>query len=145
MDYPDCLAVERRENFTILAQARHKAHLDVLEALYIKKLSPGLCLQKEFIQALFQSSVSGFEVRVFGWRLFLYVSVSDYIAHERFVFSFVLFKSVLCLVLGCHPAQSLDKCWTKSFETVQQSLSKSEVCQSSCFCLLCITLPPPLS
>ena len=51
-EYPDCLAVERRENFTILAQARHKAHLDVLEALYIKKLSPGLCLQKEFIHVL---------------------------------------------------------------------------------------------
>ena len=38
-----------RSQFTILATARTQTKLDTLESLYIKKLTPDLCKQKEFV------------------------------------------------------------------------------------------------
>ena len=38
--------------FRSLAQARNRPHLDILEALYIAKMSPSLCRQKEHVRAL---------------------------------------------------------------------------------------------
>ena len=40
------------ERFRILAQARSQLQLDLLEALFIKKLAPSLCHQKEFVRVL---------------------------------------------------------------------------------------------
>ena len=39
-------------DFSVLARARSKLHLCVLEALYVKHLSPDLCAQKNFVLAL---------------------------------------------------------------------------------------------
>ena len=39
----DCINENIRWNFSILARAQHWQHLDVLEAIYIKSPSPGLC------------------------------------------------------------------------------------------------------
>ena len=41
-----------RRSFKILAKARHSKHLDVLEALYIRKKSPDLCQQKKQIRVV---------------------------------------------------------------------------------------------
>ena len=38
--------------FRSLAQARNRFHLDILEALYIAKMKPALCRQKEHVRAL---------------------------------------------------------------------------------------------
>ena len=44
---PDCLRSDPKSRFQVLAQARNKAHLDVLEAVYIRHLEPELCQQKD--------------------------------------------------------------------------------------------------
>ena len=53
---PDCRAVglKLRKCFKILARARKRTfgHLDVLEAVFINRLKPSLCLQKENTQHL---------------------------------------------------------------------------------------------
>ena len=41
-----------KERFTVLALARNKSHLDVLEGLLIKHLTPELCAQKEHFRVL---------------------------------------------------------------------------------------------
>ena len=45
--------------FSVIAQARHQEHLDVLEALFIKKLAPSLCCQKQFSRTCFCFSSEG--------------------------------------------------------------------------------------
>ena len=40
------------ERFAVLALARNKSHLDVLEGLFIKHLTPELCAQKEHVRVL---------------------------------------------------------------------------------------------
>ena len=47
---PLCSKPESR--FKILAEARSNSHLDVLETIFIKKLLPVLCAQKEFTRQL---------------------------------------------------------------------------------------------
>ena len=44
---PDCLRSDRRLRFKLLAQARNKVHLDVLEGIYIRHLEPELRQQKD--------------------------------------------------------------------------------------------------
>ena len=41
-----------KDRFTVLALARNKSHLDVLERLFIKHLMPKLCAQKEHVRVL---------------------------------------------------------------------------------------------
>ena len=48
----------RNDGFRILAHARHDLHLEVLEALFIRKLSPTMCAQKKHVRALQLSSLS---------------------------------------------------------------------------------------
>ena len=48
----ECLDKFDRSQVTILATARTQTKLDTLEALYIKKLTPDLCKQKEFVTKL---------------------------------------------------------------------------------------------
>ena len=50
--------------FRSLAQARNRPHLDILEALYIAKMSPSLCRQKEHVRAL---SLAWGTVRNLSW------------------------------------------------------------------------------
>ena len=52
---PACIPAkeERTGLFSVITQARHQVHLDVLEALFIKKLAPSLCCQKQFSRTLF--------------------------------------------------------------------------------------------
>ena len=40
------------ERFSVLCQARSRSALDVLEALFIHRLAPELCSQKEHVRAL---------------------------------------------------------------------------------------------
>ena len=47
-----CLAPELTDQFKILARARHQRHLDILEALYIRSMSPELCCQKDYVRHL---------------------------------------------------------------------------------------------
>lgn len=50
---PDCInSTLTATGFTILAQARNNSHLDVLEALFIQRLAPPLCSQKEYVRQL---------------------------------------------------------------------------------------------
>ena len=49
---PRCISEQLRSNFTVLSQARTKAHLDVLEALFIRSQLPELCSQKDFVRVL---------------------------------------------------------------------------------------------
>ena len=54
---PSCISDQLQQTgFTVLAQARSRAHLDVLEALFISRLAPPLCSQKDYVRtlALFQ-------------------------------------------------------------------------------------------
>ena len=48
-----CIPSEPASRFRVLAQARHRSHLDILEALFIQKLSPSLCQQKASTRNLF--------------------------------------------------------------------------------------------
>ena len=48
----DCINAEVTKNFKILAQARSQQHLNVLEALFIQRLAPPLCNQKEHVRVL---------------------------------------------------------------------------------------------
>ena len=48
----NCIPTDPQARFQTLAKARNKQHLDILEALFIRKLSPSLCKQKEFIGPL---------------------------------------------------------------------------------------------
>ena len=41
-----------KERFTVLALAHNKSHLDMLEGLFIKHLTPELCAQKEHVRVL---------------------------------------------------------------------------------------------
>ena len=50
---PECISEDLRKNFSVLAQARSQAHLNVLEALFIQAKSPVLCSQ-----VVYKSSVS---------------------------------------------------------------------------------------
>ena len=47
-----CISEQLKSNFTVLSQARTKAHLDVLEAWYIRSQLPDLCCQKDFFRVL---------------------------------------------------------------------------------------------
>ena len=49
---PECIPLEPERCFTVLAQARNKSHLDVLEAVFIRTLSPDMCQQKEFTKQI---------------------------------------------------------------------------------------------
>ena len=49
---PECISEDLRKNFSVLAQARSQAHLNVLEALFIQAKSPVLCSQKDFVRVL---------------------------------------------------------------------------------------------
>ena len=49
---PECIALEPERCFTVLARARNKRHLDVLEAVFIRTLSPDMCQQKEFTKQI---------------------------------------------------------------------------------------------
>ena len=49
---PRCISEQLRSKFTVLSQARTKAHLDVLEALFIRSQLPELCSQKDFVRVL---------------------------------------------------------------------------------------------
>ena len=40
-----CVPLDPASRFRVLARARHRCHLDVLEAIYIQKLCPSLCQQ----------------------------------------------------------------------------------------------------
>ena len=51
-DSPECIQPTPLCQFHVLAQARTKSHLDVLEALFIQRLSPPLCAQKSHVRAL---------------------------------------------------------------------------------------------
>ena len=46
---PDCAKNYRPQDFSVLARGRSEFHLRVLEAMYIKALSPDLCKQKRFV------------------------------------------------------------------------------------------------
>ena len=46
----DCIPTDPVERLELLTRARNKSHLDVLEALFIKSLTPELCAQKEFVR-----------------------------------------------------------------------------------------------
>ena len=49
----ECVPLCKPESqFKILAEARSNSHLDVLETIFIKKLLPVLCAQKEFTRQL---------------------------------------------------------------------------------------------
>ena len=63
---PECISEDLRKNFSVLAQARSQAHLNVLEALFIQAKSPVLCSQKDFVRvlSLFSVATSGM---VSGW------------------------------------------------------------------------------
>ena len=47
-----CIRGDLHGAFKVLAQARNKPHLDVLEVLNIQRLAPPLCNQKEHVRAL---------------------------------------------------------------------------------------------
>ena len=50
-----CVLANRKqlkERFSVVARARGPLHLEVLEALFIKRHTPGLCQQKDFVRAL---------------------------------------------------------------------------------------------
>ena len=47
-----CIREDLHSAFKVLAQARSRPHLDILEALYIQRLAPPLCNQKEHVRAL---------------------------------------------------------------------------------------------
>ena len=49
---PECIPLEPERCFTVLARARNKSHLDVLEAVFIRTLSPDMCQQKEFTKQI---------------------------------------------------------------------------------------------
>ena len=49
---PSCIPEQPAERFKILTQARTQMHLDMLEAIFIKSLTPGLCQQKDFTRTL---------------------------------------------------------------------------------------------
>ena len=53
---PACLSAVCKHgthsHFTIQARARNKSHLAVLEAVYIAKLKPELCVQKKYVRKL---------------------------------------------------------------------------------------------
>ena len=49
---PACLQGDPRQRFTILSQARDQLHLDFLEAIFIRRIKPDLCIQKEFTRTL---------------------------------------------------------------------------------------------
>ena len=63
---PSCISDKLRQNFSILAHARHQTHLDVLEALFINKLSPSLCCQKDHVRVLSVFSTVALCGRCFG-------------------------------------------------------------------------------
>ena len=48
-----CIPAEPASRFRMLAQDHHRSHLDILEAIYIQKLSPSLCQQKASTRKLF--------------------------------------------------------------------------------------------
>ena len=50
-----CVPANRKqlkERFSVVVRARGPLHLEVLEALFIKRHTPGLCQQKDFVRAL---------------------------------------------------------------------------------------------
>ena len=47
-----CIDPSLRENFFIIAKGRNQVHLEVLEALFIRRKKPDLCCQKEYTFAL---------------------------------------------------------------------------------------------
>ena len=49
---PECISEVIRKSFSVLAQARSQAHLNVLEALFIQAKSPVLCSPKDFVRVL---------------------------------------------------------------------------------------------
>ena len=52
MTSKDCIPTDPVERFQLLTRARNKSHLDILEALFIRNLTPELCAQKEFVKVL---------------------------------------------------------------------------------------------
>ena len=52
---PECrkaVGASPAKRFKVLAKARNSEHLGFLEAVYISRLSPVLCSQKEFVRSL---------------------------------------------------------------------------------------------
>ena len=48
----ECLSPDLLKQFKVLSKARNQAHLDVLEAIFIRTKSPALCQQKEHVRHL---------------------------------------------------------------------------------------------
>ena len=48
----ECIRSDLRDAFRVLARARSAFHLSILEALYIQRLAPTLCSQKEHVRVL---------------------------------------------------------------------------------------------
>ena len=49
---PDCAKNYELDHFSVLARGRTDFHLKVLEAMYIKHLTPNLCIQKQFVHSV---------------------------------------------------------------------------------------------
>ena len=52
---PDCLqsvCSDVLSHFSVVARACSKSHINVLEAIFVARLKPELCLQKEFVRSL---------------------------------------------------------------------------------------------
>ena len=49
LESPCCAADFSLDDFTVLARARQGFHLNVLEAIFINKMKPFLCRQKQFV------------------------------------------------------------------------------------------------
>ena len=59
MTNKDCIPTDPVERFELLTRARNKSHLNILEVLFIRNLTPELRAQKEFVKVL--SSVVRYE------------------------------------------------------------------------------------
>ena len=49
---PACISPDPESHFEILMRARNKQQMGVLEALFIRSISPGLCKQSDYVRTL---------------------------------------------------------------------------------------------
>ena len=61
----DCRHLDRRKDFKVIARARQSQHLDVLEVLHIKNISPELCQQKHFASSSHEFGLSLFDAAIY--------------------------------------------------------------------------------
>ena len=52
LNNPECLTKFNKNFFSILAQARSKYHLSILESIFINSMKPSLCVQKNYVSEL---------------------------------------------------------------------------------------------